>query len=40
MGCTETGELHDHGYSEIGCVVRQFDRNVRILFCFVILNTS
>ena len=39
MGCTETGEFQD-GYSKIGCEVRQFYRNVRILFCFVALNTS
>ena len=38
MGCTETGEFQDD-YSEIGCEV-QFYRNVRILFCFVALNTS
>ena len=39
MGCMKTGKFQD-GYSEIGCEVRQFYLNVRILFCSVALNAN
>ena len=39
MGCSETGKFQD-GYSKIGCEVRQYYQNVRILLFFVALNTS
>ena len=38
-GCMKTGKFQD-GYLEIGCEVRQFYLNVRILFGYVALNTS